>query len=105
MRHVTCDRCRRELAAGGEAHYTVTLESNRVSDGTPLTDDDFEDDSDSVEEMQLMLQRDRDDAGSCGEPPVRLIRKQFDFCAECYARFAADPLGLERASLRRFSSN
>jgi hypothetical protein len=82
------------------------MESNKISTAPDLTDDDFEDftDGDSVYEMQLMMQCDPLDEVS-DAPPVQLLRKQFDFCEECYTKFSADPLGLDRVSHRRFSAN
>ena len=102
MRHVSCDSCSKDLSEGGE-HYTVKMESNKVPASTELTDDDFEDDS--VHEMQLMMQGAFEDAEALESQPVRLLRREFDFCEECYTKFSTDPLGLDRMTRRRFSTN
>jgi len=103
MTRTTCDSCGKDLPGDGAEHFTVKMETRRVAVSYDLTEGDLDDqcESDSIHEMTLLLETELGD----DEPPAALIRKDFDFCEGCYRRFAADPLGLERQSHRRFSAN
>lgn len=109
MTHKSCDSCGKDIPSDGEGHFIVRMETRAVAAATlGLTDDDFDDQSehDSVHEMTLLLEGEAGDEGDAPPPmPARLVCKDFDFCDDCYRRFAADPLGLERVSHRRFSAN
>lgn len=105
MTHISCDSCGKGLPSNGGDHFAVRMESRKVEAASQqLTDDDLDDQSetDSVHEMTLLLESEFEKEEYASP---RLIRKDFDFCDDCYRRFSADPLGLERVSHRRFSAN
>ncbi len=107
MKRTHCDTCGKDLSGGAEDHYTLRMEAKKAEIKPELTNGDFHDaaDSDSVREMTLLLQESSFDEEVAEPQPLRLIRKDFDFCGNCYAKFASDPLGTERVSHRRFSPN
>ena len=107
MKRTHCDTCGKDLSGGAEDHFTLRMEAKKAETDAQLTDADFHDaaESDSVHEMTLLLEESPFDDGVADSQPLRLIRKDFDFCGNCYAKFASDPLGTERVSHRRFSPN
>jgi hypothetical protein len=108
MTHISCDTCGKDLPYDGEDRFTVRMDTRMVVAEPPeLTDDDLDDqgECDSVHEMTLLLEGEFEKAEYSPPRPARLISKEFDFCNDCYRRFSADPLGLERVSHRRFSAN
>jgi hypothetical protein len=114
MRHVSCDLCTKDLIAGKDARYTVTVDARLVCDPVPWPtaaafDFDPDSDTDHIDAMDELLADlpDDDTVDEADEVPLPVapLNKSFDLCGRCYRRFAAAPLG---GAVRRdlsFSTN
>jgi len=115
MRHISCDLCTKDLIAGTDARYTVTLDTRLVTDPTPWPLDpnaeDPESDTDHIDAMDELLadlpDPDDDTVDEADELPSPLapLSRSFDLCGRCYRRFAADPLGRAPRRHLAFSPN
>ncbi len=119
MRHISCDLCGKDLVTGSQLRYIVKLDVRLEHNATYTAHEhDFpiEDDTDSVEAMNQLLEdiehdshadvsasdRDTVEMPSLQQPPLAC---QYDLCTACYQRFQQDPLGRERKRKLHFSSN
>ena len=114
MRHVSCDLCTKDLIAGTDARYTVTVDARLACDPVPWPpaaefDGDPDSDTDHIEVMDELLadlpEDDTVDEEDELPPPVAPLSKSFDLCGRCYRRFASDPLGRRVSRKLSFSTN
>ena len=113
MRLYSCDACGKTLEADSQFVWKVDGgPSSEMEEPTVLEGDEFEGDTDSVEEVdELLLERetlhdenDSHDGETLEMLPV-CVRRAFDVCGGCYMRLVKDPLGLEARKARPFSRN
>jgi hypothetical protein len=106
MQRFFCDACNKELRAGADRRYVVRMEARRVDEAdAKLTDADLDgqDDPDHIDAMDELLAA-ADDDTELEPPPTAPEPVEYDLCDGCYARFHADPLGLDRARNKLFFS-
>ncbi|HVK16764.1 MAG TPA: hypothetical protein VM533_07430 [Fimbriiglobus sp.] len=105
MRHFSCDLCGKDLTPGEETRYVVRMETYPASVPGELTEADL--DEDHLETMAEMLEELEAREELDGPPPATPERRsgEYDLCAGCYRKFAADPLGRERGRKPHFSKN
>lgn len=103
MRHFSCDLCGKDLTPGEDARYVVRLEVFPAADPRDLTEADL--DQDHLDSMAEMLDELEDAGPDAYTPPPASRAQEFDLCAVCHRKFAADPLGRERARKPQFSKN
>jgi hypothetical protein len=102
MIHYSCDRCKRVLDPEDDLRYVVKLEAYAALE--PLEKEEAEEDRDHLLEIQEILERlDDPDDDPLGEQVYQ--KKRYDLCAECYRKFAKNPLGRELAAHLGFSQN
>jgi hypothetical protein len=108
MQRFYCDACNKELRAGADGRYVVRMEARRVDEAdAKLTaaDLDGQDDPDHIDAMDELLAAADDDTELEPAPTAAPEPVEYDLCGGCYARFHADPLGLDRARKLFFSAN
>ncbi len=111
MQRFFCDACTKELRAGTDRRYVVRMEARRVdevADGKLTAADlDGQDDPDHIDAMDELLAAADDDTELEPTPTTAATPEpvEYDLCDGCYARFHADPLGLDRARKLFFSAN
>ena len=102
MRHFSCDLCGKDLTES-DARYVVRMDVFPAADTHDLTEADL--DQDHLDTMAEMLDE-LEDAGPGAllpEPATRPL--EYDLCPGCHRKFAADPLGRDRARKPQFSKN
>jgi hypothetical protein len=106
MQRCFCDLCGKELIAGADSRYLVRMEARMVAEPVVLTaaDLDGQDDPDHIDAMDELLAG-MDEDTELEPPPPAPPARAFDLCVDCFRRFHADPLGLDRTRKLHFSSN
>lgn len=101
MLHHSCDRCKRMLNSETEVRYVVKMEIYPAAE--PLDCDQFDDDRDSLLELQEML----DELAEEGDEVFDEIyeKKRYDLCADCCRQYMKNPIGPESAVQLGFSNN
>ena len=102
MIHFSCDLCKRPLDPEDDLRYVVKLEVYAAFD--PLKIDDADDDRDSLQDLNEILEH-IDDVSS-PEVGVDVYQQmRFDLCPECRKKFVKNPLGRKPSEQFDFSKN
>ena len=102
MIHYSCDCCKRLIDPQDDLRYVVKMEVYAALD--PVDMDQVDDDRDSLQEMQDILQRMEDaESDQIGDEVYQQLR--FDLCPECRKKFMKNPLGREVSKQFDFSNN
>ena len=101
MIHFSCDSCGKDLE-GGSARHVVRIEIYPAPEPAELSEGDLNADHlDDIDEALCGLT----DA-ELENPGPATKKARFDLCDDCKARFAEDPLGLDKVRLKLgFSKN
>ena len=101
MIRYSCDLCKRPIDANEDVRYVVKIEVYAALDASL---DDVDDDRDSLQDVQEMLQRmDEGDSEVTQDEVYQNLR--FDLCPECRKKFLERPLGRDAAKQFDFSQN
>ncbi len=102
MIHHSCDLCKRLIDAEEDVRYVVKME---VYAALEPAAEDADDDRDSLQEMQEVLQRLEDSEADDVTTDDVYQELRFDLCPQCRKKFLKHPLGRAAPKQFDFSQN
>ena len=101
MRYFSCDICGTGMTEESSDRFIVKFEAAPATPATELTEVDL--DQDHLDTMAEMLEDLDEDNLDALTPTIRLM--EYDLCRRCMDKMLADPLGRQRTSTPRYSTN